>query len=326
MLGRVVDDLFCCVAGHRDVLDVLLKYGVDVNQQDENGNTPLHHAIANGEMDCVKKILKQKPRLRRNVSGHVPGDSSLFCDTVSEDAAKVWPVDLAQLHACARTEQCCPPQVISEIMNEYTTARQLLREAGELGTSEEEEEEPDLSRVELKRRRLLRSKSAKVREFALASPRICVVCFEHAYLCDKTKATTLAGTVNDATVMRREDGRRLLAAAQVQILEYRAKVTAHEKFIADLGNTSLTFESEDDTPEPPCGGVHEVLDVPRHCTLMQELEKNGLHLTQHLFANPGTSNAGKNPAVFVTWLSYYSNSPCLWFQDMMIVGGPKIAS
>ncbi|CAJ1948979.1 unnamed protein product [Cylindrotheca closterium] len=43
--------------GHAEILHALLSYGADVNSVDENGNTPLHHAVQRGSERCVWAIL-----------------------------------------------------------------------------------------------------------------------------------------------------------------------------------------------------------------------------------------------------------------------------
>lgn len=39
-------------------IEILLKKGADPNVQDDIGNTPLHHAAQNGDIECVKLLLK----------------------------------------------------------------------------------------------------------------------------------------------------------------------------------------------------------------------------------------------------------------------------
>lgn len=43
--------------GHAEILHALLSYGADVDSVDENGNTPLHHAVQRGSERCVWAIL-----------------------------------------------------------------------------------------------------------------------------------------------------------------------------------------------------------------------------------------------------------------------------
>jgi len=57
------------VGGDADILDRLIEYGADVNTRDENGNTPLHHAVLHGHERCVWLLLdkhKCNPTLENN--------------------------------------------------------------------------------------------------------------------------------------------------------------------------------------------------------------------------------------------------------------------
>ena len=109
------------------------------------------------------------------------------------------------------------------------------------------------------------------------------------------------------------------AAAQVHALEFRSQQTAELELQADLGNTALTFQdtvllssatdqvtgstrggnlrhgnlgSSSFHDRLTAAGVHQVLNVPQNCTLMEELEQNGLHLTRRLFSDPGARSTG----------------------------------
>ena len=43
--------------GAADFLELLVKDGVNVNMQDENGMTPLHHAVAYGTRPCLRILV-----------------------------------------------------------------------------------------------------------------------------------------------------------------------------------------------------------------------------------------------------------------------------
>jgi ankyrin repeat protein len=46
-----------------NILDLLMKYGGNIDQEDDNNNTILHMAIINKNIKLIKKILKYNPNL-----------------------------------------------------------------------------------------------------------------------------------------------------------------------------------------------------------------------------------------------------------------------
>lgn len=66
--------LLAAMRGHAGVLDALARKGADLTQPDREGNTPLHHAAALGDVDSIKVLLKHAPdsALARNQNGQTP--------------------------------------------------------------------------------------------------------------------------------------------------------------------------------------------------------------------------------------------------------------
>ena len=46
-----------CLQNRSDIVEILLNYMPDINQTDDEGNTPLHLACKNGCLDCVKTMI-----------------------------------------------------------------------------------------------------------------------------------------------------------------------------------------------------------------------------------------------------------------------------
>src|SRR5712672_2741176 len=49
---------FATIAGHLNVVELLVQNGADVNKPDENRNTPLHLAAHHGQLDIAHLLLK----------------------------------------------------------------------------------------------------------------------------------------------------------------------------------------------------------------------------------------------------------------------------
>ena len=61
---------YACGGGHKDVVEFLLKNGVDLADGGPDGQTPLHWAVIFGELQMVKLLLKYNPPLEsRNMYG-----------------------------------------------------------------------------------------------------------------------------------------------------------------------------------------------------------------------------------------------------------------
>jgi len=62
--------LYACGCGHKDVVEFLLNKGVNLADGGQNGQTPLHWAVIDGQLEMVKLLLKYNPPLEsRNIYG-----------------------------------------------------------------------------------------------------------------------------------------------------------------------------------------------------------------------------------------------------------------
>jgi len=59
LLGRTALHVACAI-GCEEILEMLLNHNADVNSEDSFGRTPLHHAIENGNLACVKLLVEEK--------------------------------------------------------------------------------------------------------------------------------------------------------------------------------------------------------------------------------------------------------------------------
>ena len=77
------------VAGSSDLLQLLLRYPVDVNRRDAEGDTALHCAARKGHVDCVKLLLKHNPLLSQNIDGLQAGDPDLYDNFLAPETRTV---------------------------------------------------------------------------------------------------------------------------------------------------------------------------------------------------------------------------------------------
>ncbi len=84
--------IWACEYGRAEVADFLLNMGVDKNTYRQHKLTGLHWAVASGELDTVKAVLKHKPALEaRNVWGGTPLAGAIWAATESDPNDPVWP-------------------------------------------------------------------------------------------------------------------------------------------------------------------------------------------------------------------------------------------
>lgn len=64
--------------GNYYLITVALSEGANINAQDDEGNTPLHHAACSNACDVVKLLIEKRANLRiENNSGETPIDRAL---------------------------------------------------------------------------------------------------------------------------------------------------------------------------------------------------------------------------------------------------------
>lgn len=64
--------LECARYGEHEELAMYIAQGADVNFTDDSGNTALHKACANGEIECIKVLLAEGAKRMVNKSGNYP--------------------------------------------------------------------------------------------------------------------------------------------------------------------------------------------------------------------------------------------------------------
>jgi ankyrin repeat protein len=84
--------IWACEYGRAEVADLLLQMGVDKNTYRQFKLTGLHWAVASGNVDTVKALLKHKAPLEaKNVWGGTPLGAAIWAATESDPNDPVWP-------------------------------------------------------------------------------------------------------------------------------------------------------------------------------------------------------------------------------------------
>ena len=65
--------LYACIKGSKQVIDLLLDLGVNINSVDKDGNTCLHYAVMSNSPRVVKKLLVRGANIElKNIKGQTP--------------------------------------------------------------------------------------------------------------------------------------------------------------------------------------------------------------------------------------------------------------
>jgi hypothetical protein len=84
--------IWACEYGRAEVADFLLEMGVDKDAYRQHKLTGLHWAVASGDLDTVKAVLKHQPPLEaRNVWGGTPLGGAIWAATECDPNDPVWP-------------------------------------------------------------------------------------------------------------------------------------------------------------------------------------------------------------------------------------------
>ncbi|GAB4021935.1 ankyrin repeat domain-containing protein [Spirosoma koreense] len=114
---------YACQYGHIDVADFLLRQGVQLNVQDNAGQTGLHHAVIGNQLHVVDWLLERRAALDiRNMYGGTALGQALWCAGNSDSETEYIPLIETLLNAGAEIE----PDTLTWLRQQDTTHVQRL--------------------------------------------------------------------------------------------------------------------------------------------------------------------------------------------------------
>jgi ankyrin repeat protein len=118
--------LYACQYGFIDVADFLLQHGVQIDAQDNAGQTGLHHAIIGGQLNLTQWLLQRYAPLDvRNMYGGTPLGQALWCVVNGNSTVDYVSIIEILLKAGAQIESGTIPWLANQTTLSPTTKTQL---------------------------------------------------------------------------------------------------------------------------------------------------------------------------------------------------------